>query len=155
MKGPAKSLASPPNHRSCPCPQIATLSGSVSALKRLVESHLREKEQAAELLKGYVTTITREVRPPPRLKVSDLFLIQYFVLSRFPKSKVRIPSQSNISFSVSLRCPVPCVGMLKISVRLAKGKSSTSILCISIHPFPNPRTRGRGGGSGRHFFSRR
>ena len=55
---------------------MAPLSGSVSALKRLVETHLREKEQAAELLKGYlkeqkqagemltgyVTTITREVR---------------------------------------------------------------------------------------------
>jgi len=68
-------------------PQIATLSGSVSALKRLVESHLREKEQAAELLKGYVTTITREVRarfqmelprqrpvfePPPRKSLALL-----------------------------------------------------------------------------------
>lgn len=42
--------------------QIAGLSSSVLALKRLVESHLREKGQAAELLKGYVTTITREVR---------------------------------------------------------------------------------------------
>lgn len=39
------------------------LSVSVSALKRLVETQLREKELAAELLKGYVTTITREVSP--------------------------------------------------------------------------------------------
>lgn len=55
--------------------QMAPLSGSVSALKRLVETQMREKEQAAGLLKGYlrekeqagemltgyVTTITREV----------------------------------------------------------------------------------------------
>ncbi|CAM9693192.1 unnamed protein product, partial [Hapterophycus canaliculatus] len=40
--------------------EIAPLSGTVSALKRLVETQLREKGQAAELLKGYVTTITRE-----------------------------------------------------------------------------------------------
>lgn len=42
--------------------QVGSFSESLSALKRLVESHLREKEQAAEMLKGYVTTITREVR---------------------------------------------------------------------------------------------
>lgn len=39
---------------------MAPLSRSVLTLKRLVESQLREKDQAAELLKGYVTTITRE-----------------------------------------------------------------------------------------------
>lgn len=37
------------------------MSGSYLALKRLVETNLREKEQASEMLKGYVTTITREV----------------------------------------------------------------------------------------------
>lgn len=41
--------------------QVAPLSGSCTSLKRLVETHLREKEQAAEMLKGYVTCITREV----------------------------------------------------------------------------------------------
>ncbi|CAM9394148.1 unnamed protein product [Ectocarpus sp. 6 AP-2014] len=40
--------------------EMAPLSRSVLTLKRLVESQLREKDQAAELLKGYVTTITRE-----------------------------------------------------------------------------------------------
>lgn len=42
--------------------QVGPLSRSCLALKRLVEIHLREKEQAAEMLKGYVTCITREVR---------------------------------------------------------------------------------------------
>ncbi|CAM9656697.1 unnamed protein product, partial [Sphacelaria rigidula] len=41
--------------------EVAPLSGSCTSLKRLVETHLREKEQAAEMLKGYVTCITREV----------------------------------------------------------------------------------------------
>ena len=40
---------------------MAPLSSALSALKRLVEAHLREKDQAADMLKGYVTTITREV----------------------------------------------------------------------------------------------
>eukprot|EP00903_Cladosiphon_okamuranus_P010438 g9874.t1 len=67
--------------------EMAPLSGSVSALKRLVETHLREKEQAAELLKvylkekdqagdmltGYVTTITREVATITRQYVNGLF----------------------------------------------------------------------------------
>lgn len=44
--------------------QMTPLSGSCAALKRLVESHLREKEHASEMLKGYVTTITREVKIP-------------------------------------------------------------------------------------------
>lgn len=63
--GPAPSSRVPKPHisySSRACIQMAPLSGSVSVLKRLVETHLREKEQAAELLKGYVTTITREVR---------------------------------------------------------------------------------------------
>lgn len=45
---------------------MAPFAGSLSALKRLVETHLREKEQASEMLKGYVTTITREVRSSMR-----------------------------------------------------------------------------------------
>lgn len=44
--------------------KIAPFAGSLAALKRLVETHLREREQAADMLKGYVTTITREVGLP-------------------------------------------------------------------------------------------
>ncbi|CAM9633796.1 unnamed protein product [Pylaiella littoralis] len=52
--------------------EMLPLSVSVSALKRLVETQLREKELAAELLKGYVTTITREVATTTRHYINGL-----------------------------------------------------------------------------------
>ncbi|CAB1097553.1 unnamed protein product [Ectocarpus sp. CCAP 1310/34] len=52
--------------------EMAPLSRSVLTLKRLVESQLREKDQAAELLKGYVTTITREVAAISRQHIAGL-----------------------------------------------------------------------------------
>lgn len=71
---------------------MAPLSGSVSALKRLVETNLREKEQAAELLKGYVTTITREVGATFSFTYVYLVYVLWDLALCFGISQIELPS---------------------------------------------------------------
>eukprot|EP00904_Undaria_pinnatifida_P003817 jgi/Undpi1/13436/HiC_scaffold_8.g03095.m1 len=53
---------------------MAPVSTALSSLKRLVETHLREKDHATDMLKGYVTTITREVAMITRQYINGLLL---------------------------------------------------------------------------------